>query len=116
MPKLLRIELTRDQTQELTYARDHHPLAYVRERAAAILKIASGMSGRRVALQGLLKPRNTDTVYAWVHRYQAEGLSGLMVKSGRGRKPAFSPSVSDLRAGDRPPPASGTARSTSVRT
>jgi transposase len=51
------------------------------------------MSGRQVALAGLLKRRKTDTVYDWFHRYQAEGLAGLKIKSGRGRKPAFSPST-----------------------
>ena len=54
MPKPLTIELTPEQQQELEYARDHHEKPYVRERAAAILKIAAGMSGRQVALHGLL--------------------------------------------------------------
>lgn len=93
MAKPLTIELTPEQRRELEYTRDHHELAYVRERASAVLKIADGMSGRQVALAGLLKRRKTDTVYDWFHRYQAEGLAGLKIKSGRGRKPAFSPST-----------------------
>jgi transposase len=93
MAKPLTIDLTAEQRRELEYARDHHGLAYVRERASAILKIADGMSGRQVALGGLLKRRKTDTVYDWFHRYQVEGLAGLKIKSGRGRKPAFSPSA-----------------------
>lgn len=93
MAKPLTIDLTPEQRRELEYTRDHHELAYVRERASAVLKIADGMSGRQVALAGLLKRRKTDTVYDWFHRYQAEGLAGLKIKSGRGRKPAFSPST-----------------------
>lgn len=93
MAKPLTIHVTTEQRRELVYARDHHKLAYIRERASAILKIADGMSGRQVALRGLLKRRKTDTVYDWVHRYQAEGLAGLKIKPGRGRKPAFFPSA-----------------------
>ncbi len=93
MAKPLTINLTPEQRHELEYARDHHELAYVRERASSILKIADGMSGRQVALRGLLKRRKSDTVYDWFHRYQAEGLAGLKIRPGRGRKPAFSPSA-----------------------
>jgi hypothetical protein len=74
--------------------RDHDPRPYLREHAAAILKIAAGQSGRQTARYGLLKERWPDTVYRWVARYQAHGLRGLEVKPGRGRKPAFSPSIS----------------------
>jgi transposase len=91
MPPPLHVHLEPEQRRELETARDHHPLPYVRERTAAILKIASGSSGRQVALHGLLKSRKPDTVYDWVHRYQQHGLAGLLVKAGRGRKPAFSP-------------------------
>ncbi len=102
MPKILRISLTVEQSSEVEQARDHSDKPYVRERACAILKIASGVSGRQaclprsawrrqVAQQGLLKKRRKDTIYEWVNRYQAEGISGLQIRSGRGRKPAFSP-------------------------
>lgn len=94
MPSPLVLVLSSTQFEELKWARDKHPLPYVRERAAALLKIAGGSSGRAVARSGLLKPRWPDTVYRWVKRYKAEGLKGLLVKPGRGRKPAFSPSAS----------------------
>ena len=93
MPKPLVLALTPNQQAELKWARDQHPKPYVRERAAALLKIAGGRSGRDVALNGLLKPRDPDTIYAWVRRYKKEGLKGLLIKPGRGRKPAFSPSA-----------------------
>jgi len=90
MAKPLTITLTGDQRRELEITRAYHERPYVRERAAAILKIANGMPARQVALRGLLKPRDPDTVYAWVRRYRKEGLEGLLVKPGRGRKPSGS--------------------------
>ena len=91
MPQPLTIELTDEQRQELENIRDTHEKPYLRERATAILKIAAGQSGRAVALHGLLKKRHPDTVYEWVHRWEAEGVNGLSLREGRGRKPAFSP-------------------------
>ena len=72
------LSLTEDQRQELLRLRDHDPRPYVRERGAAILKIAEGQSPHRVARSGLLKPRDPDTVYAWLDRYQAAGAAGLI--------------------------------------
>ena len=72
------LSLTEEQRQELLRLRDHDPRPYVRERGAAILKIAEGQSPHRVARSGLLKPRDPDTVYAWLGRYQAEGTIGLI--------------------------------------
>ncbi len=93
MPNALKIRLTDKQRLELEQARDHDPHPQVREHAAAILKIAEGVSGRQVALHGLYKHRWPDSIYRWVKRYQAEGLKGLRVRAGRGRKPAFFPKV-----------------------
>ncbi len=73
-----RLSLTEDQYQELVRVRDHDPRPYVRERGAAILKIAEGQSPYRVAQSGLLKPRDPDTIYAWMDRYEAEGVAGLI--------------------------------------
>lgn len=91
MPNPLTIELNEKQRKELEQVRDHEPRPYMREHAAAILKVADGLSGRQTALHGLLKERWPDTVYRWVKRYQAQGVKGLEIKSGRGRKPCFSP-------------------------
>ena len=91
MPKLITVCVTREQREQLEQIRDKDKCPYMRERATAILKIADGMSGRQVALDGLLKPRKPDTVYDWVKRYQAKGIAGLPIKPGRGRKPAYSP-------------------------
>ena len=89
MPKLITICLMPEQEEQLKQIRDTHKDAYMRERATAIIKVAQGMSPRQVALTGLLKPRKPDTVRDWVKRLQSEGIAGLSVKPGRGRKPAY---------------------------
>jgi transposase len=91
MAKPIRLELSTEQRKELEKVRDQAPEPYLRERAAAMLKIADGQSGREVALHGCLKRRWPDTIYEWVRRYKEEGIEGLRIRAGRGRKPAFSP-------------------------
>ena len=95
MPELITICLTPEQQEQLEQIRDTDKRPYMRERAAAMLKIAEGASPRQVALHGLLKPRKPDTIYDWLHRYEAEGINGLPVKPGRGRKPAYYPRYKD---------------------
>jgi transposase len=85
------MELSAEQRAELERVRDRHPKAYMREKAAALLKVADGMSPHAVAKRGLLKARDPDSVYRWMGRYLAEGVDGLRVKPGRGRKAAFFP-------------------------
>jgi hypothetical protein len=72
------LELTGEQQQTLEEGRDHHPRPFVRERCAALLKIAAGQSPHWVAQHGLLKERDPDTVYAWLDRYRRQGLAGLL--------------------------------------
>ena len=91
VPAPLVVRLRPEQTTELERVRDHDPAPYVRERAAAVLKVAAGASVRAVAREGLLRPRRRETVRAWIARYLAEGVAGLRIRSGRGRKPAFFP-------------------------
>jgi hypothetical protein len=63
MATIRSLDLDEAQRQALTDYRDHHAAAYVRERCAALLKIAEGQSPHAVARQGLLKARRPDTVY-----------------------------------------------------
>lgn len=97
-----RLQLSETARQELEHVRDHSPKAYLRERAAGILKVAGGQEPQQVAEIGLLKRRTRDTLYRWLERYMAKGVGGLYVRSGRGRKPAFFPSGTEggARAGD----------------
>lgn len=81
--------LTAAQRTELEQARDHDRRPYLRECAAALLKIADGMTAHAVARHGLHKPRDPDTVYRWLTAYAAEGLAGLVhqPRGHRGRSP-----------------------------
>lgn len=72
------VSLTEQQRQQLEEARDHHHNPFVRERSAAILKIAEGKSPHWVATAGLLRPRDPDTVYRWLNAYLDEGMAGLL--------------------------------------
>ena len=72
------LELGAAQRGELVRCRDHDPRPDARERCAALLKIAAGASAHGVARQGLLKPRDPDTVYGWLNTYRTGGLAGLL--------------------------------------
>jgi hypothetical protein len=87
------LDLTSAERAELVHLRDSASVPYLRERAAALLKVADGATAAHVARSGLLRSRQPDTLYAWLRRYRAEGLAGLSIRPGRGRKPAFSPSA-----------------------
>ncbi len=78
MPQRRTLFLNETQRQELLHHRDHDPRPSVRERCAALLKIAAGQSPHAVARQGLLKPRDPDTVYAWLNWYEREGLRSVL--------------------------------------
>jgi hypothetical protein len=96
MAQPLQVDLSEEQRDELIDVRDHHEKPYMREKAAAVLKVAGllegeGQSARQVALNGLLRERRPNTVRDWVHTYKEEGIDGFLVEEGRGQKPAFSP-------------------------
>jgi hypothetical protein len=93
MPQRRILLLNDEQRAELHRAMVAHPKAYIRERSAALLKIAAGQSPHAVSQGGLYRIRDPNTVYDWLDRYIAEGFQGLFIKPGRGRKPTFSPSV-----------------------
>ena len=95
MPRPLSLSLTAEQRRDLEHARAHHPKPHIREKAAALLKVADGASARQVAAFGLLTERRYETISRWAKRFLSDGLAGLSVRTGRGRKPAFSPSVRD---------------------
>lgn len=85
------LQLTPDKRTELERLRDHAPQPYVRERAAALLKVADGIPASVVARSGLLRRRQPMTLYDWLDRYDEAGAAGLYIRPGRGRKPAFPP-------------------------
>jgi hypothetical protein len=77
------LQLDRDEQARLVRLRDRDPRPYVRERAAALLKIADGMAPYAVAMQGLSQKRKPDTVYDWLNRYEDDGFDGLFQQSRR---------------------------------
>jgi transposase len=83
------LTLRPDDRAQLEAVRDHDSRPYVRERAAALVKIADGMAAYAVARTGLLKPRKPDTVYAWLRAYEVGGIDGLVMRprGHRGRFP-----------------------------
>jgi len=85
------ITITDEQREQLLDTLKHDPKPYKRERSAAVLKVADGYIAAHVARWGLLQPRDTDTIYSWLDHFQESGVQSLTIKSGRGRKPAFSP-------------------------
>jgi transposase len=87
--KRIRIELEPYQLVTLEQMRDRHPRPYLREKAAAILKVAAGETVEEVAQKGLLKRRKVATVRGWVKSYRDQGLGGLYQQQRRKRD--FSP-------------------------
>src|ERR1051325_9656003 len=84
MRRTLRVK-TREQ-RELEDYRDHDTRPYVRERCGALLKIAQGETPHAVARQGLLKPRDPDTLYGWLQVYEEEGVAGLVTHQHGGER------------------------------
>lgn len=97
MPKRIRLELSEREQEALERWRRNPPRPYLRDRAIALLRVAAGEPLMKVG-PSLRTPVHRVTVAAWVERYQAEGLAGLKVKPGRGRKAAFSPSLGGASA------------------
>lgn len=73
----VRLILSTEERITLEEALRHHPHPDARERAVALLKIADGQSPHAVAKNGLLRPRDPDSVYQWLEYYEREGIAGL---------------------------------------
>jgi len=83
--------LTAERRADLERTRDRDHRAYLRECAAALLKIADGQSAHHVARHSLNKCHKPATVYGWMNKYQQQGLAGL-IHQARGHR-GFSPSA-----------------------
>lgn len=92
------LTLTDAARAELIALRDHDSRPYLRERAAALLRVAAGESPHAVARHGILKPRAPDTLYDWLKRYAIAGVAGLIQKPRRAR--GFSPGAGGGTRGD----------------
>ena len=67
-PRTLHLEA--HERTELERIRDHDHRPYLRERAAALLKVADGMPAVQVAHQGLLKARHAETILIWLKDFE----------------------------------------------
>ena len=92
MSKRYQLVLSAEERENLERWLKNPPKPYLRERGRAILLIAEGKEGQQVAEMLRLRVHRT-TIGEWVKRFKARGLEGLKIKSGRGRKPIFFPSV-----------------------
>src|SRR6266511_1052650 len=105
-----RVELTPEQREQLLRLVKQASKPYLRERAAAIVKVADGEVASQVATWGLLVRHKPDTVYGWLDRFEERGIAGLTIAPGRGRKPTLPPPPQQDRAGAAASRAAGAAR------
>ena len=89
MPIRRTLSLSSEERQELERVRDRDSRPYLRERAAALLKIADGQSVYAVAKGGLLKTRKYDTVLSWLNNYLEDRT--LTPRPACNKRRAFSP-------------------------
>ena len=83
------LTLTDEEREQLIEHRDHDANPQVRERCAALVKIAEGQTAHAVARAGLLKPRDPDTIYGWLAVYEKQGLEGLLSRLHGGQRQRF---------------------------
>lgn len=105
MPKQEAAEMRRyqvvvsaEERQKLERWLKNPPRSYLRERARAILLVVDGKEGQEVSQMLRVRVHRT-TIGEWVRRFQAEGVEGLKIRAGRGRKSRFFPSLK--RAGQK---------------
>lgn len=85
---MLRITLTPDQQTELTQLVRQSPLHRVRQRSQALLWCHQGMKRQQIAQLFQVK---TDTVTAWLRRWNNEALTDQLADAPRsGRRPIAS--------------------------
>ena len=81
------INLKLEEKQNLENHYKTHPKHYFRQRCYALLLSNGGMSVPQIA--ELLEVR-TRTIYVWMNRWQKNGIAGLSIRVGSGRKPFLS--------------------------
>lgn len=77
------MRLTEGQMEGLRMAARHHRKAHVRVQALALYNLGRGLSGREVARLFCV---SEQSICAWKRVFAREGVSGLGVHAGRGRK------------------------------
>ena len=90
------LPLTNEQKEELAAVAKRHAKPYMREKASALLLVNRGIPAFVVGRDYLIPRRDADTLYSWMDLYEEGGVKALIIKPGRGRKPAFSPSANKV--------------------
>ena len=83
------LPLTDEQKDELVTVAKRHPKPYMRVKATALLLVNRGIPALVVGRDYLVPCRDADTMYSWMNKYEAGGVKALLIRKGRGRKPAF---------------------------
>lgn len=78
------MEWSEAQLQELADAGRRHPTPGVRTKVLAVRAVAMGQTQKTVAD---IFATTRQSVASWVQRYRTQGLDGLAIAPGRGRKP-----------------------------
>lgn len=79
------IKLTESQEAELRKGYLYGKNPVFRKHCHALLLSNQGKSVQ--AIMDILGVSRRNTVYDWMNRWEAEGVQGLQIKPGRGRKP-----------------------------
>jgi transposase len=87
------ISLTEGEVLTLEEGHKHHYSKDFRNHCQALL-----MNSRRIQVKQIssIFQVRTRTIYTWMDRWESEGISGLMIRPGRGRKPKLSIKNLDL--------------------
>ena len=78
------IELTSEQHKALKYGYENGKSTAYRKRCHLVLLKQEGRTSKDI---GKIVGLHQVSVNNWLDRYEAEGISGLKTKLGRGRKP-----------------------------
>ncbi len=94
MGRVIKIELTNNQRKELEKGYRNGRSHAFRTRCQMVLLKSEGRKSQDIAsFLGFCQ----QAVNLWLHRYKAEGINGLLVRTGRGRPPILS-KTEDLEA------------------
>ncbi len=81
------MKLTPAERITLQEAYANHSSKDFRSRCQSILLSSHGLPVKQIA--SIFEVR-TRTIYTWMDRWESEGICGLMIRTGRGRKPTLS--------------------------
>lgn len=88
MGRVIKIELDDKQRKELENGYRNGKTHAFRQRCQMVLLKSDGRKSKEIAdFLGFCQ----QAVNLWLHRYKREGISGLRVKAGRGRRAILSP-------------------------